>query len=73
MLMIIINKENLLDEFNRHLQLPPKYFLAQDEKDPMRIYLCKRGIGIVNIYLLEHDDFDEIFEVGKEMLNDIYE
>lgn len=71
--MQITNKNNLVQEFDKHLQLPPKYYLQQDETDPMKIYVCKRGLGMVNAYILEHADFDEIFEVGKEILNDIYE
>ena len=71
--MRILNEWNLISVFDKHLQLPPKYYLQQDEHDPMKIYVCKRGIGIVNAYILENDDFDEIFEVGKEILNDIYE
>ena len=67
---------NIKEELEKHLQLSDDYYLEQDKDDKMKIYVwkieCEDMHELIGSYILENDSFGEMFEVGKEILNDIW-
>lgn len=67
---------NLIEILDKHLQLPDNYYLINDKEDNLKIHVYKHDQDIdelVGSYILENTDIDEIYEVCKEILCDIYE
>lgn len=66
----------LIEILYKHLQLPNNYYLINDKEDNLKISVYKHDKDIdelVGSYILENTDIDEIYEVCKEILCDIYE
>lgn len=69
-------ESNLTKVLDKHLQLPSNYTIEQDKKDKLKIHVYKHDEDIdelIGSYILENTDVDEIYEVCKEILGDIYE
>jgi hypothetical protein len=67
--------KNLINELQKHLQLPEGYYLEQDKDDKHKVYVWKEEDCIqelIGYYIFENGDLDEVFELGKEILGDIW-
>ncbi len=66
---------NLINELERHLQLSSEYYLEQDKQNNMKVNVYKKEQDmdeLIGSYIFENADLDEIFEIGKQILSDIW-
>ena len=66
---------NLINELERHLQLSRDYYLEQDKQNNMKVNVYKKEQDmdeLIGSYIFENADLDEIFEIGKQILSDIW-
>ena len=70
-----MRNKKFLNELKKHLQLTDEYYIEQDKNDKFKIYIwkCESGIQeLIGSYIFENTSQNEIFEVGKEILGDIF-
>lgn len=68
-------QENLIEKLNEHLQLTDDYYIEQDKQNNVKVNVYKKEQDIdelIGSYIFENADLDEIFEIGKQILSDIW-